>query len=73
MYTVQFQANIENGIVHIPKEYKDLQEKREVRFFIMYDNNKHKTNIENRNKKKMNAITIDTLGFKFDRDKAHER
>jgi len=73
MYAVEFQATIENGIVHIPKEYKDLQEKREVRFFIMYDSNdKYRTNTEKR-KKKMSAISIDTIGFKFDRDEAHER
>ena len=73
MYAVEFQATIENGIVHIPKEYKDLQEKREVRFFIMYDNSdKYRTNIKKR-KKKMSAISIDTIGFKFDRDEAHER
>ena len=73
MYAVEFEAIIENGIVRIPQKYKDLQEKREVRFFIMYDNNnKYKTNIEKRGKK-MNAISIDTIGFKFDRDEAHER
>jgi hypothetical protein len=73
MYAVEFQATIKNGIVRIPKEYKDLQEKREVRFFIMYDSNdKYRTNTEKR-KKKMSAISIDTIGFKFDRDEAHER
>ena len=73
MYAVEFQATIENGIVHIPKEYKDLQEKQEVRFLIMYDSNdKYRTNTEKR-KKNMSAISIDTIGFKFNRDEAHER
>jgi len=73
MYAVEFQATIENGIVHIPKEYKDLQEKRKVKFFIIYDNSdKSSTNIKKR-EKKMNAISIDTIGFKFNRDEAHER
>ena len=72
MYAVEFQAVIENGIVHIPKKYKDLQEKREARFFVMYDDDKYKKNIEKR-KKKMNAIAIDTTDFKFDRDGVHER
>ena len=72
MYAVEFQATIENGIVRIPKEYKDLQEKRKVRFLIMYDDSEnYKANVEKR--KKMNAISIDTIGFKFDRDEAHER
>jgi len=74
MYAVEFQAVIEDGMVRIPKKYKDLQEKREVRFFIMYDNDndKYRTNTEKR-KNKMNAISIDTVNFKFDRDEAHER
>ncbi len=68
MHAIEFHAVIENGIVHIPKEYKDLQEKREVRFFILYDD-KTEPNVEKR-KKKMSAISIDTTGFKFDRDEA---
>ncbi len=28
MHAIEFQAVIENGIVRIPKEYKDLQEKK---------------------------------------------
>ena len=50
MYTVKFEVIIENGIVRIPQKYQDLQERREVRFLIMYDNNKYKTNIEKRKK-----------------------
>lgn len=73
MYAVEFQAVIENGIVHIPEEYKDLQEKGEVRFVIMYDDSEqHSINIEKR-QKRMSAISIDTIGFKFNRDEAHER
>ncbi|MBD3808590.1 MAG: hypothetical protein IE880_07735 [Epsilonproteobacteria bacterium] len=72
MYAVEFQATIENGIVRIPEEYRDLQEKGEVRFVIMYDDsdNKYRTNIQKK-RKKMSAISIDTIGFKFNRDEAH--
>ena len=73
MYAVEFETTIKNGIVHIPKEYKDLQVKQEVRFLIMYDSDdEYKTNTRKR-KKEMSAISIDTRGFKFDRDEAHER
>ena len=73
MHAVEFQAVIEDGIVRIPKEYKDLQDKTEVRFLIIYDDNsKYRANIEKK-EKKMSAISIDTIGFKFDRDEAHER
>ena len=73
MYAVEFETTIKNGIVHIPKEYKDLQEKQKVRFLVMYDSDdEYKTNTKKR-KKEMSAISIDTIGFKFDRDEAHER
>jgi hypothetical protein len=74
MQAVEFEADIENGIVHIPKEYRDLYEKKEVKFIAIYDNNsnKYKNNAE-KQKKKMSAISIDTVGFKFDRNEAHER
>ncbi len=73
MQAVEFQATVENGIVRIPKKYKDLQEKKEAIFVVMYNNNEEeKTNIE-KIKNKMSAISIDTRDFKFDRNEAHER
>jgi len=37
MYAVEFEAPINNGIVHIPKEYEDLQENNSVRFVAIYE------------------------------------
>ncbi len=37
MYAVEFQAPIENGIVHIPTEYKDLLSNTKATFVAMYD------------------------------------
>ena len=37
MYAVEFQASIENGVVHIPKEHKDLLSNTEATFVAMYD------------------------------------
>ncbi|MEO1954846.1 MAG: hypothetical protein ABGW74_09085 [Campylobacterales bacterium] len=37
MYAVEFEAPIENGIVHIPKEYQELQQTKNARFVVMYD------------------------------------
>ena len=74
MYAVEFQTTIENGIVHIPEEYKDLQDKKDVKFVIMYDNSdsSYPINTEKR-KNKLNAIAIDTKSFEFNRDEANER
>ncbi len=56
MHTVEFQAVIENGIVRIPKRYKDLQDKTEARFLVIYDDSStHRADIEKR-EKKMSAI-----------------
>ncbi len=35
MYAVEFEASIKDGVVHIPKDYHNLYENREVRVFIM--------------------------------------
>ena len=37
MYAIEFEAPIENGIVHIPKEYQDLELKK-AKIIVMYDN-----------------------------------
>ena len=73
MYAVEFEAPIENGIVRIPKEYKDLQEKHKVKFFVIYDDMNVDKQINTVKSKKMNAISIDTIDYKFNREEAHER
>lgn len=37
MYAVEFQAPIENGVVHIPTEYKDLLSNTKATFVAMYE------------------------------------
>ncbi len=70
MYAVEFETDIKNGIVRIPKEYKDLQDKKRVKLFIVYDKNNNKKDFK---RKKMSAVSIDTKGFKFNREEAYER
>ncbi|MEA2050627.1 MAG: hypothetical protein U9O56_07850 [Campylobacterota bacterium] len=40
MYAVEFQAPIENGIVHIPKQYQEIQDNKKATFVVMYNNDK---------------------------------
>ncbi len=40
MYAVEFQAPIENGIVHIPTEYQEIQNNTKATFVVMYDSEK---------------------------------
>ena len=70
MYAVEFETDIKNGIVRIPKKFKDLQDKKSVKLFIVYDDNKNKNGFK---RKKMSAVSIDTKSFKFNREEAHER
>jgi CRISPR/Cas system endoribonuclease Cas6 (RAMP superfamily) len=39
MYAVEFEAPIENGIVHIPKQYQELQQNIKAKFVVIYSDN----------------------------------
>ena len=41
MYAVEFQAPIENGVVHIPKQYQEIQDTRKATFVVMYESVNH--------------------------------
>ena len=43
MYAVEFEAPIENGIVHIPQEYQELQQNQKAKFIVIYTNNVNNT------------------------------
>ena len=80
MQVVEFQAAIENGIVRIPEEYKDLQEKKRVRFVVMYDDDLLKRKYSREEMQRMDSVdmifdkySIDMSQIKFNRDEAHER
>jgi len=47
MYAVEFQAPIENGIVHIPKQYRELHNTTKATFVVMYDSDKIDTEKNN--------------------------
>ncbi len=37
MHIVEFEASIENGIVHIPKKYQELYKTKKAKFIVIYD------------------------------------
>jgi len=37
MYAVEFEAHIDNGIVHIPARYKELQNSHKAKIIVMVD------------------------------------
>ena len=56
MYAIEFKAPIENGIVHIPKEYKDLQQNMEATFIVMYDEDKREDNFFQQRKQQLHHL-----------------
>jgi len=40
MYAVEFQAPIKNCIVHIPKQYQEIQDNKKATFVVMYNSDK---------------------------------
>jgi len=49
MYAVEFQAPIEDGIVHIPKQYAQIQHNPKATFIVMYDYETVSTNSKTAN------------------------
>ncbi len=56
MYAVEFQAPIENGIVHIPAEYKDLLSNTKATFVAMYDSVNSNNVINNKTQKQLDEF-----------------
>ncbi len=50
MQAVEFEATITNGVLHIPKQYKELQKNIKATFVVMYDDVKSKTPKQDINK-----------------------
>ncbi len=71
MDAIEFETKIENGIIKIPPEYKTIADKN-CRVIILTDqDSKEPKKIST--SKKLYAISIDTRGFKFNRNEANER
>lgn len=67
MYAIEFEAEIKDGVVRIPNEHKNLQHNSSAKFIVLVDSEQNKI------KKRMSAVSIDTSKFKFNRDEANER
>jgi hypothetical protein len=81
MYAMEFEAPIENGIVRIPKEYHDLQQKKKVKFIVIYDNDNSIKNYGGKESINSNFIDeiinnprhIDVNSSFLSREEVHER
>ncbi len=72
MYAVEFETRIDNGIVHIPEQYKTLQNSRKATIIVMVDEptEEKEASVFARFLKK--SSTIENLTV-FNRDELHER
>ncbi|MCL2341801.1 MAG: hypothetical protein FWC53_01785 [Firmicutes bacterium] len=67
MYAIEFQSKIDNGVINIPEEYKDqVKQIAQAKIIILSEHISDK-----KKKAKFNAISINTKGFKFDREAAN--
>ena len=67
MQAVEFNATIENGLIPIPRKYKNSVSDK-VRVIVL-----SKINTGKPPKKKIYSIGIDMAGYKFNREEANER
>lgn len=67
MYSIEFNAVSDNGVIKLPTKYSKLKGKFRVALQLK--------NFRNTKRKKASfcAVKIETKNFKFDRDEANER
>ena len=77
MYAVEFEAKIENGIIHLPKNIGDLDQIKTAKFVMMYENNNVKIDFNREDEQRVDSVdmifnkySFDMSKFKFDRDEA---
>ena len=83
MYAIEFITSIKNGIVHIPDQYKELQQKESVKILILVEepgkdilhsiNNINKPKTSDNTENFFDKFQIDLTDYKFNRDEANER
>ena len=64
--TIEFDAAIHNGMVRLPADHEELKNIDRAHFVVVIEK-KPTTN------KTLNAISLDTNGFRFDREEANVR
>jgi len=83
MYAVEFITSIKNGVVRIPDQYKELQQKESVKILILMEepgkdisygiNDMRKSEISGDIENIFDKFQIDLTDYKFNRDEANER
>ena len=75
MQAYEFYAKVENGFIRVPEEYSN-KIKTNLKVILLEDLNSKPTDGESNILKRTDAlspISIDTRGWKFDKEEANER
>lgn len=73
MQAIKFKTTIHNGIVEIPAQYSPAWEGKAIRIIVLEDSENSARAIEPPQDIQFNAIALNTIGFRFNRDQANAR
>ena len=68
MYAVEFRSDVENGTIRIPDRYRNKLPST-VKVIILSEEEETTPGT----RRSFSAVSVDTRGFRFDRDAANER
>ena len=70
MYTVEFETDAKERIIEIPAEFATLASKH-LKVVLSFDENQNSTPCNSA--KRVSALSLNTIDFKFDREEANKR
>jgi hypothetical protein len=73
MEAIEFKTVIQNGQVSVPPQYSSRWEGKTIRVIVLDVSGIVPESVEKSEKTLFEAISLNTRGFKFDRDEANAR
>ncbi len=73
MEAIEFKTVIHDGIVNLPVEYSSQWEGKKIRVIVLDESESLSDSGDKSEKKMLKAISLNTKGFKFNREDANTR
>ena len=73
MEAIEFKTVIHDGIVNLPVEYSSQWEGKKIRVIVLDESDSLSESGDESEKKMLKAISLNTKGFKFNREDANTR
>jgi len=73
MQAIEFKTILQNGTVTVPPEYASQWEGKTIRVLVLDDSEQLKESAEPPQTSPFQAISLQTQGFKFNREEANAR